>query len=125
MYIRLYNTLKKKHQARQPQHRKSHLRSRNVTQVTPAVSNSSSVSISIRTHLPKIRRDMRRDARGNDIPVHGSSMNSGRRHVMCKATVAVARPHSKNSTRATNMHSTVQHALILLCYLYMKRHPPV
>jgi hypothetical protein len=30
------------------------------------------------------------EARGNDTPPHGSSMNSGRRHVICKATVATA-----------------------------------
>ena len=67
-----------------------------MTQVASAVSTAHP-SASQPGPINPTRRDMRHGARGHDTPLHGSSINSGRRHLMCKATVA--RPHSKNSTR--------------------------
>jgi hypothetical protein len=63
-----------------------------MTQVTSAVSIAHP-SASQSGPIHPIRQDIRREARGNDTPLHGSSIISGRRHVICKATVA--RPHSK------------------------------
>ena len=80
-----------------------------MTQVASAVSTAHP-SASQPGPINPMRRDMRHGARGNGTPLHGSSINSGRRHVMCKATVA--RPHSKNSTRAANVPCTVQYVLM-------------
>ena len=104
----------------QHQHRKSRLQSRNMSQVALAVSTARP-SASQPGPTCSIRRDMRREARRNDNPPHGSSINSGRCHVMCKATVA--RPHSKSRMCAANMPCTVQHVLVLLYYLYINPPP--
>ena len=116
------NSYTKNHlQARQPQNCKSRLRSRNVTQVASAVSTAHP-SASQPGPINPIRRDMRCGARGKDTPRHRSSINSGRCHVMCKATIA--RPHSKNSTRAANMPCTMQHALTVVLFINENAPPP-